>query len=238
MLNPRESIEYHNRKFQLVFTGTSGDGVWDFDISNPPNEFAYSDRYSQCLIQITKAHLNNRGDTTNLGLDAQFTDQATGTRVEPCESGVMLLTDLKTNNKRQYFDNKSSSTQQGIFCMLQNKFGSAGEGGAFAGTDVNCATLVERGQAAAGAGGKGANANLHSVAAWEYIDHRPIEDGGVLCGNPFGRKFKCQLYSTNSEAPVKLTSEANFNQAASNGSSLCLEIDVLMLPNPTSGGGR
>ena len=76
MRNRREEIEYHNRKFKMVFTGNQADAEWEFFLDQPPNEYAFSDRYSQCLIQIRRAHLSNRADTVNHGLDSQFTDPA------------------------------------------------------------------------------------------------------------------------------------------------------------------
>ncbi len=233
MLNPRESIEYHNRKFKFVFVGVDISGNFTFHLNQPPNEFAFSDRYSQCLIQITRAYLSNRGDTVSHGLDSQFTDQATGTTEQVCAAGVMLKTDIRSNNQQLMVNTGESFQNTGIFCILNSKYGSAGVDGAFAGVDVNCAALVQRGQAAAGAGGKGSNDNIHLVNAWEYLDQRPIEDAGVLCGNPFGKDLLVSLVDPEGNVPVKLTSHANFNQAASNGSSLNFEIEVLMLPNPT-----
>ena len=234
MMNPRESIEYHNRKFKMVFTGNQADAEWEFFLDQPPNEFAFSDRYSQCLIQVRRAHLSNRADTVNHGLDGQFTDPA-GAGQELCASGVMLLTDIRCNNRRHYYHNTLDATDHGVFCILNSKFGSSGNGGNFGGIPNNCAALTARGQAAGGAGLQGGNENLHLVSAWEYEDTRSVEDAGVLCHNPFGRKFTCKLKSTDTGNQVKLTSEANFNVAASNGSSLVLELDILMLPNPTPG---
>lgn len=231
-MNPRESIEYHNRKFKMIFTGTNENAVWNFDLRQPPNEFAYSDRYSQCLIQIRRAHLSNRGDTVNHGLDGQFTDPA-GAGQERCASGVMLQTDIRCNNRRHYYVDARDATDHGVFCILTSKFGSAGISGNFGGIPNNCCALAARGQAAGGAGLQGGNENLHLVNAWEFEDTRPIEDAGVLCSNPFGKTFVCKLKSTDSDNQVKLTSEANFNVAASNGSSIVLEMDILMLPNPT-----
>ena len=234
MLNPRQSIEYHNRKFKFVFAGFEPSGNFTFHLNSPPNEFAFSDRYSQCLIQITRAHLSNRGDTVNHGLDSEFTDQATGGFEVPCITGVMLKTDIKSNNQALMLSDGIVQEETGIFCILNSKYGSAGVDGAFGGVASNCAALVKRGGAAAGDGGKGANDNLHLVNAWEYLDQRPIEDAGVLCGNPFGKEFSVSLIDPEGgQTPVKLTSQANFNQAASNGSCLNFEMEILMLPNPT-----
>lgn len=231
-MNPRESIEYHNRKFKMVFTGSQADAEWIFHLDQPPNEFAFSDRYSQCLIQVRRAHLSNRADAVNHGLDSQFTDPA-GAGQEICASGVMLTTDIRCNNRRHYYHDTDDASEHGVFCILTSKFGSAGVGGNFGGIPNNCCALAARGQAAGGLGVQGGNENLHLVNAWEFEDTRPIEDAGVLCSNPFGKKFTCKLKSTDTGNQVKLTSEANFNAAASNGSSIVLELDVLMLPNPT-----
>jgi len=234
MLNPRESIEYHNRKYKFTFSGVDAGAEWVFDLTNPPNEFAFSDRYSQCLIQITKAHLTNRGDDVNFGLDSQFTGVVAGGQI-PCETGVILQTDIRSNNKRQSHTGSQKGIPQlvGVYATLQSKYGAAGSTGNFGGVDHKNAALVKRGAAAAGDGGKGANDNLHNVNTWEYIDTRPIEDGGILCSNPFGKEFTCKLFDPQSEFQVKLTSAANFNVVASNGTALYLEMDVLMLPNPT-----
>jgi len=231
MRNRREEINYHNRKFKMVFTGHDVDAGWVFHLDQPPNEFAFSDRYSQCLIQIRRAHLSNRADTVNHGLDSQFSNGAGA--VETCPSGVMLTTDIRCNNRRHYYVDTIDATDHGVFCMLTSKFGSSGDGGNFGGIPTNCCALAARGQAAGGAGLQGGNENLHLVNAWEYEDTRSIEEAGVLCHNPFGKKFEVRLKSVDTGERVFLTSEANFGVAASNGSCLILELDLLMLPNPT-----
>jgi hypothetical protein len=231
MRNRREDIEYHNRKFKFVFTGVDADADFRFFLTQPPNEFAFSDRYSQCLIQITRAIVSNRGDTVNSGLDAMFCDPA-GAGRERCASGVMLRTDLRSNNKRHYYVDTIDSTDHGIFCILTNKYGTPSEDVNFAGIP-HLMGLPTRGRAAGGGGLQGANQNTHFVNTYEFHDTRPIEDAGVLCANPFGKTFSVILKSTDSENKVKMTSEQNFNVAASNGTSLVLEMEILMLPNPT-----
>ena len=231
MRNRREELQYHNRKFKITLSGDSPNG--EFNIANfpPPNEFAFSDRYSQALIKINRVVLTNRGDTVNFGLDSIFINAAGA--VETCASGVMLFSDIKTNNCRHHYNNTSGATEHCVFAILHNKFGSAGEGGAFKGGVADAAAGCVRGLAAGGAGAQGLQQNIHLVNAWEFEDSRAIEDAGVLCPNPFGRDLTFKLKSVDTGANVALTSESNFGVAASNGTSITIEMEILMLPNPT-----
>lgn len=239
MMNPRESIEYHKRKFKYSLASGNADAIFTFDLQKPQNEFAFSDRYSQCLIKINHAYLSNRADAVNHGLDALFIDAAGGGQA--CASGVLLMTDIRTTNSNaisqnigaQIGDGMLQEVRSGIHCILHNKRGSAGVAGQFLGVNLDAASEVVVGKAAGGAGGAGGNATGHRVMMWEYIDDRPIEDAGVLCANPFGKTMEIRLFSMGDGTQVKLTSSNNINVAASNGSSLNIELEILMLPNPT-----
>tara|TARA_R110002020_G_scaffold435602_1_gene645783 strand:- start:1756 stop:2463 length:708 start_codon:yes stop_codon:yes gene_type:complete len=231
MRNRREELQYHNRKFKITISGDHPSGQFVAANFPPPNEFAFSDRYSQALVKINRVHLTNRGDTVNFGLDSMFIDTAGA--VQTCASGVMLYTDIKTNNSRHYYNNATDATEHSIFAILHNKFGSAGEGGAFKGGVADAAAGCVRGLAAGGAGAQGLQQNIHLVNAWEFEDSRAIEDAGVLCPNPFGRDLTFKLKSVDTGADVALTSESNFGVAASNGTSITIEMEILMLPNPT-----
>ena len=239
MMNPRESIEYHKRKFKYSLASGNADGIFTFDLQKPQNEFAFSDRYSQCLIKINHAYLSNRADAVNHGLDAIYINDAGAG--EACASGVLLMTDIRTTNSNaisqnigaQIGDGMLQEVRSGIHCVLHNKRGSVGIVGQFAGQNVDAATEVIVGKGAAGAGLQGGNQNAHRVMMWEYQDTRPIEDAGVLCANPFGKTMEIRLFSMGDGTKVKLTSAANLGVAASNGSSLNLELEILMLPNPT-----
>ena len=241
MRNRREEIEYHNRKFKYSLAGFAANGSFVFDLQ-PPNEFAFSDKYSQALIKINHAYLSNRGDAVNHGLDAVFLDAAGA--IEVMTGGCLLMTDIRTNNANVLSENIGpvappigvggfQLVKSGIHAVLHNKHGSVGVQGNFAGQPVDAASEVIVGKAAAGAGLQGSNQILHRVAMWEYKDDRPIEDAGVICPNPFGKKMEIKLFSTDSGAQVLLTSSANLGVAASNGTSLNIELEILMLPNPT-----
>ena len=244
MRTAREEIEYHNRKFKYSLAGVAANGVYDFDLQ-PPNEFAFSDRYNQCLIKINHAYLSNRGDQVNHGLNAVFVDGANN--IEIMAAGCLLMTDIRSNNTGVISHNVGGANppagggvggfqqiRNGVHAVLHNKEGSAGvAGGAvFSAQVINAASEVIVGTAAAGAGGAGGNANVHRVSMWEYKDERPIEETGVLCANPFGKKTEIRFFSVDNNEEVLLTSGSNLGVAASNGTSLTLELEILMLPNP------
>ena len=242
MRTNREEIGYHNRKFKYSLSGVAAGGFFLFDLQ-PPNEFAFSDRYSQCLIKINHAYLSNRADTVNHGLDAVFINAAAG--VELMSGGCLVMTDIKTINQGIIGDlgfpavanvGGYQLVRNGIHAVLHNSRGSTGVRGAsaFSGQLINGASEVVVGTAAAAAGVQGQNSNVHRVSMWEYKDDRPIEDAGALCANPFGKKMEVRLFSANvPSVEVLLTSAANLGAAPSNGSSLNLELEILMLPNPT-----
>ena len=240
MRNAREEIEYHNRKFKYSLVGRSAGAEFIFDLQ-PPNEFAFSSRYSQCLVKINHAYISNRGDTTNHGLDAIFMDEAGA--VELMAGGCLLLTDIRTSNSINLSTNRGpvagaggfQVVKSGVQAVLHNKRGTVSAAGAdaYLGTVVAGASQVTRGFAAAGTGAQGVQQNEYSVNMWEYKDDRSIEDSGVLCANPFGHKFGIKCFSADNGNRVLMTSGTNIGVAASNGSCINLELEILMLPNPT-----
>lgn len=234
MRNRREEINYHNRKFKYNLAGVAPNGEFTFPL-DPPNETAFSNRYSQCLIKIKHAYLSNREDTFNHGLDPVFTNDA-GV-IELCGAGILLETDIKTNNST-FLDGTvllgGGINRKGINCVLHSREGACGFAGNFgAVAGIGGATEVIVGKAAGGAGLQGANATTHNVSMWVYNDDRPIEDAGVICPNPFGRNVMIRMINCIDGQQVKLESANNLGGAASNGSSLNLELEILMLPNPT-----
>lgn len=234
MRNRREEISYHNRKFKYHLSGHAVNGEFTFPL-DPPNETAFSDRYSQCLIKINHAYLSNREDTFNHGLDAVFTNA--GGVIELCGAGVLIETDIMTNNSTFVDGNAvlgGGLSRKGINCVVHSREGACGFAGNFGAiVGVGGASSVIVGKAAGGAGLQGANAATHNVAMWVYKDDRPIEDAGVICPNPFGRSVKIRMINCINAVQVKLESASALGNPAANGSALNLELEVLMLPNPT-----
>ena len=164
-------------------------------------------------------------------------------------AGCLLMTDIRTTNSTVISSNIGAiqpaagllanaggglqQPLQSIHCVLHNKQGSVGVAGQFAAQNVDAASEVVVGLGAGGNGAQGGNQSIHRVMMWTYDDTRPIEDAGVLCPNPFGKTMKIRLHSLGDYQTVKLTSLANLGVLASNGTSLNIEMEVLMLPNPT-----
>lgn len=232
----KKAIDYYNRRYVLHFTSTRAEADFRFFV-NPPNEYAFSNNYNQCLIKIRKAIVSNRGDQTNHGLDAQWTDLAGAGQVNN-PAGVLMFSSIKSQQSIHHTSHSATPIETGVQAILHNTTHSAGISGNFRGLANECASGVVRGLAAGGAGLQGENANIHSVATWEYHDERDIESSGILCPNPFGQNFTVGFRDPVNGNVCKLTSEGNFNVAASNGTSLNLELEILMLPNPTPEDGR
>jgi len=224
----RQSIAYHNRHFKFQLMGHRPDGDFQFTIQ-PPNEAGFSDRFNQCLVKISYVHLSNRGDGLRFGLGSQF-QAVVGGAIEACESGVLLTSDIKSVNHEMIYDRDSQGGNQGVMCVLQNKFGSTGVNGAFLGLNTKCSVGAVRGDN---------DENVYRVNAWEFKDDRPIEDSGVLCGNPFGRQINFRLRNAdNGVQPLRLTAEDNPGAVGCHGASIQIELEVLMLENPRANGGR
>ena len=222
MRNRREDIEYHNRKFKVNLNLSSADGEFSIRL-DPPNEFAFSDRYSQCLIKINKARAVNGGDLIAFGVDAVWWNVNLNV-VESIPSGVILQSNLVSNNCLTVSDQQ---VRRGVSCLLT---GTSCMPNVFDGLAMDGASEVIRGGAA------GTNTNIHKVNEWLFEDNRSIEDAGILCGNPFGRDISFNFRvadGTVANDRVYLTSASNQNGAGATGSSLGVELEILMLPNPT-----
>ena len=222
MRNRREDIEYHNRKFKVNFTLFNADGEFSVRL-DPPNEFAFSDRYSQCLIKINKARATNTADTVTFGMDAAWWSIA-GAGLT-ANAGIYLQSNLVSNNCLTVSDQQ---VRRGVSCLLTGT--SAFSAAVFDGLAMDGASECIRG------GGAGTDRNIHKVNEWLFEDNRSIEDAGILCGNPFGRDITFNFRVADA-APANektyLTSASNPNNAAQNGSTISVELDILMLPNPT-----
>ena len=230
MKTKREEIEYHNRHFKFQLMGHRPDADWEWNIQ-PPNEMGFSSRFNQALVKISYAHLSNRGDANRFGLGSQF-QAVVGGAIEACESGVLLESDVRSATSQLVYDRDSQGGNSGVMAILQNKFGSTGVDGAFLGSNTKCSVGATRGFAAGGAGAQGLQQNEYRVNAWEFRDDRPIEESGVLCGNPFGKPIKFSLRNVDNTTKVRLTAEDLPANVASHGASLQIELEVLMLENP------
>lgn len=235
MRNRREEIDYHNRKFKLHLTGTRQLGDFTFRIQ-PPNETANSNNFNQCLVKISKAVLTNRGDTITGGLDAVPVSGTIAASVrQPCPTGILLTTGVRCANEIHYTSSTGIPIEQGLQVLLHNKNGASHDGAAIiGGSAVNGAALCQRGVAAGGGGLQGNNADIFCANTWEYQDDRPIEESGILAGNIFtSGGITCNLRNSNNGNNVFMASNSNLGNALGYGSAIQIELEVLMLPNPT-----
>jgi hypothetical protein len=235
MRNRREEIEYHNRRFKFHLTGVRQLGDFTFRL-RPPNETAASNNFNQCLVKISKAVLTNRGDTITGGLDGcPVSGTVAASVAEDCPSGILLTTGIRCANEIHYTSFAGNPFEQGLQVVLHNKNGAAHNGArAIGGGVVACAALCQRGVAAGGAGLQGSNADIFACNTWEYNDDRPIEEAGMLVGNPFMiGDIEFRLRNPDNGNFIFMASDTNFGAAGGYGSSLQVELDVLMLPNPT-----
>ena len=72
--------------------------------------------------------------------------------------------------------------------------------------------------------------------SYTYENKASIFEGGLLCGNPFGSEIDCYItapYGANRNPKVGLFSQTR-DTAASNSTYIHLELEIQLLPNPTS----
>jgi len=239
MRNAKEEIDYQKRKFVFHLCGdddggAAGDCVFNFNIPSP-NEVANSNNFNQCLIKIKSAYLNNVRDNA-AGLDSVFTEISTSAApnaVRLTAAGVYLKSNIGSNNC--FIQGTFPGVLRGgVGCILhapdQQYKGAAAVGGIAAPTGASTITL---GAAAGGAGLQGANSVSLKTNTWMYQDHRAIEDSGYLCGNPFNKQISFTLLDASFLERIRLQAASNLGGAGSRGASISIELEVLMLPNPT-----
>jgi len=240
MRNAKEEIDYQKRKFVFHLCGTDttggnpGDCVFNFTIPSP-NEVANSNNYNQCLIKIKSAYLNNCRDNDG-GLNSVFTEISTSAApnaVRLAAAGCYLKSNIASNN---CFIRSATTLEQrgGVGCILhtpdQQYKGSNAVGGIAAPGGSSVITL---GAGAGGAGLQGANSVSLKTNTWMYQDHRAIEDSGYLCGNPFNQEISFTLLDAAFLERIRLQAASNLGGVGSRGASISIELEVLMLPNPT-----
>ena len=242
MRNAKEEIEYQKRKFVFHLCGDDdsapplggGDCVFNFLIPSP-NETANSNNYNQCLIKIKSAYLNNCRDNDG-GLNSVFTEISTAAAanaVRLCAAGCYLKSDIATNNCLIQGTNPGV-LRGGVGCILhapdQQYKGVNAVGGIAA---PGGSSTINLGAAAGGAGLQGANSVSLKTNTWMYQDHRAIEDSGYLCGSPFNKQISFTLLDASFLERVRLQAASNLGGVGSTGASISIELEVLMLPNPT-----
>ena len=242
MRNAKEDIDYYNRRFKLNLSGRSTTGEYEFDFP-PPNETANSNNFNQCLFKISKIFVSNQLNTRApavVGVGGGFSDIWTGGVAVVNAQGILISTNISTTNNH-HLNDLGEQSKAGYSVLMPNQI----EGGSF---PYPQAGVIDGGASQAMVGfTRGVNAaaaqkfNEYRGMIWKYQDDRSIEDSGVICGNPFGRKLRIQTRSPHdgpvggggigAGALIHLTDISGGANAVNN--SIGIEIEVLMLPNPT-----
>jgi hypothetical protein len=237
--NNRQNIEYHHRKFKLNLSGRSTDGQYVFQL-NPPNETANSNNYNQCLFKISRVFVSNQINTAAFGannLGAGFSDiweDGAGGVVN--QQGILITTNVASMNNH-HLNDVGGETKAGCSVLIPNECAGGSfpfaTGGAIDGLIGQGMLGITRSQG----GAVDSRQNACRGMIWKYQDDRPIESGGVLCGNPFGKQLIVETRSPHdgnvgaAGTRIRLT-DIGVGAGAINN-TIGLEIEVLMLPNAT-----
>lgn len=237
MRNAKEDIDYYNRKFKFNLSGRSTTGQYRFQF-NPPNETANSNNFNQCLIKISKFYVHNQMNTVAGGatLGSGFSDVWNNFAGFIQTQGIHITTNIACNNSH-HLNDLGHETRAGYSILMPNVC----KNGSF---PYPQAAAIDglAGQSALGINRGPANADRINEAKgmiWEYQDDRPIEDAGVICGNPFGKELVLETRSPHDGiGGARGTGDIIILQdisgaAGSINNSIGVEIEVLMLPNPT-----
>lgn len=243
MRNAKEELDYYNRRFKISLSGRSTDGSYQFNLP-PPNETANSNNFNQCLFKINKVFITNQLNTAAPGahgVGGGFSDiwvnPAGGGIVA---QGVLISTNVATTNNH-HLNDVGGESKAGYNILMPNECA----GGSF---PYPQAGVIDGGTSQANIGfTRGVQAaaaqkfNEYKGMVWKYQDDRSIEDSGVICGNPFGRNIQIQTRSPHDGNAgaigagqlIHLTDVGGGANSVNN--SIGIEIEVLMLRNPTPG---
>ena len=145
----KDTVEYQNRKYSLSFAGATfaagATGASDFSmIIRPPNEQAFSNNFSQCLVKINRVMISNssagpaateRGEFR--GADSIWVDRntalANGVGTNPgviaqktLSNGILLQVDIPTRNNLHYgatapaAQGGGNREVSGVTCIIPN----------------------------------------------------------------------------------------------------------------------
>tara|TARA_R110002096_G_scaffold54433_6_gene140390 strand:+ start:4711 stop:5442 length:732 start_codon:yes stop_codon:yes gene_type:complete len=240
MRNAKEDIDYYNRRFKLNLSGRSTTGAYEFELP-PPNETANSNNFNQCLFKISKIFVSNQLNVrapAAHGVGGGFSDLwVTGVGAVTNTQGILVSTNVASTNSH-HLNDIGGQSKAGYSVLMPNEV----VGGSFpypqagvidGGTSQACVSFT-RGLDDAAA----QKFNEYRGMIWKYQDDRSIEDSGVICGNPFGRILRIETRSPhdgNVAAGGLIFLEDYSGGAGAVNNSIGVEIEVLMLPNPTPG---
>ncbi len=243
MRNARQEIDYHNRKFKLNCSARSATGEYVFHFP-VPSSVGFDNNYNQALIKFHKVIIHN-APSVGKGFDDVWTLKTGGT-IDT--DNILLTTDIPcrnciTTNNIVFTGSQSHHTHYSVVIPIGDKSGTYtfASNDQIGGVRAQGGSVIERGVDVGSdpAVADGERRNYQKSLVWECQDDRPIEQAGLLVGNPFGRQINlrtCVIQDGNGRAfgsGVKLTSMEGVRQGVADINCLCCEVEILLLPNPT-----
>lgn len=232
--NAREICEYYNRRFQFDLCGdlgTTGECEW---VLPPMNEMGFSNNYSQALIQVSRVAITNESVAGITRVNNVFINTADNTisgagavSVElsiPCrqraiqsndflEAGGFIAPDGQKQNFGQMVNLDARATPyltntavdgknpRGSLCIIEH-----------GGTAIPTFDVEVRN------------------TGFFYESKKGVEEGGLLCANPFGTQVQLSLRSLTNKK-ITLGSGTDLTNADGKKGKINITLDILMLEN-------
>tara|TARA_R100000700_G_C3176789_1_gene151793 strand:- start:1381 stop:2121 length:741 start_codon:yes stop_codon:yes gene_type:complete len=235
--NAREIVEFYNRKFKIELTsflGSDGKATWTLP---PLNEMGFSQNYSQCVIQISRFMIENNTGSINHCNDLFC---KVGENVITDVGGLNVELDIPTRNRAT--SSNEYAQDQGFPASAQNLLVKNGVFGELIQLTPHALPLYDTtaidGQVPAGTVeinvlNDDATSFVKRRQGYHYNTTRSVEDGGILCANPFGTRVTLSLRSAQSNAPVELASGTDITTDDGKKGVVTVVLEILMLENPS-----
>jgi len=247
--NAKEIVEYYNRKFKYDLTGELGSTGEVSFLLPPLNEMGFSQNYSACLIQIARIGLVN-----NTNLFAYVNNvliKASDSTIQTT-SGVNVELDIPCRNRGTQstawrFKNNAdppveTAPYSGITQYdIRNTFGECIDleqkttpYGDVATIDAVLAQgtsgWTQSGNSDTTDGADRVVVNFANTGFF-YQSNRGVEEGGLICANPFGTKVNLSLRSSLTNQRLTLSSGKDLDNEGGKNGVINLTLEILMLEN-------
>jgi len=232
--NAREICEYFNRRFQYDLCGdlgTNGECEW---VLPPLNEMGFSNNYSQALIQVSRVAITNESTAGITRVNSIFINTADNTI-----SGAGSVSVELSIPCRQRAIQSNDFTEAGGFIRPDGQKQNFGQmvnldarptpylhAAALDGADPQGSLCIHDNGAT--------NPPTYNVecsnTGFFYESKKGVEEGGLLCANPFGTQVRLSLRNHTNE---RLTLGSGTDLTADNGKQgkINITLDILMLEN-------
>ena len=232
--NAREICEYFNRRFQYDLCGelgTSGECEW---VLPPLNEMGFSNNYSQALIQVSRVAITNesvagitRVNNVFIETDGNTISGAGAVSVElsiPCRQRAIQSNDfteaggfIRPDGQKQNF---------GQMVNLDARATPFLSSTALDGKNPQGSLVIHE-------NGATANPTFNIECrntGYFYESKKGVEEGGLLCANPFGTAVRLSLRNHTNKR-VTIGSGTDLTAANGKQGKINITLDILMLEN-------